>query len=205
MPSLSQVVGATSLGTYRLALRVRAKLFSLGVAGAFASFGEQTVIEPPLRVAGENRIAIGSGIYIGAGSWLLTLDGYGSDVALRIGDGTQISGACVISAAQSVTLGEAVLLARNVYISDNLHAFSESDDPVLNQGVGKVSPVSIGGGAWLGQNVIVCPGVRIGRNAVVGANSVVLSDVPDYAVAVGVPARIVRQRDAPREAIAERS
>ena len=51
----------------------------------------------------------------------------------------------------------------------------------------------IGDGAWLGQNVVVCPGVTIGRGAVIGANAVVLDDVPDYAVAVGVPASVVRR------------
>lgn len=57
---------------------------------------------------------------------------------------------------------------------------------------GRYAPVLIDDGAWLGQNLVVCPGVRIGKGAVVGANSVVLSNVPDNAVAVGAPARIVR-------------
>jgi acetyltransferase-like isoleucine patch superfamily enzyme len=93
----------------------------------------------------------------------------------------------------SVRLGRKVLLARNVYISDHSHAFADVTRAVLDQGITKVEPVEIGDGAWLGQNVVVGPGVRIGRGAVVGANSVVLEDVPDYAVAVGAPARVVRE------------
>jgi acetyltransferase-like isoleucine patch superfamily enzyme len=84
------------------------------------------------------------------------------------------------------------LLARNVYVSDHVHAFRDLERAVLEQGVDRVEPVEIGDGAWLGQNVVVCPGVSIGRGAVIGANSVVREDVPDYAVAVGAPARVVR-------------
>ena len=64
---------------------------------------------------------------------------------------------------------------------------------MLDQGVTDVRPVEICDGAWLGQNVVICPGVRVGRGAVVGANSAVRDDVPDYAVAVGAPARVVRE------------
>jgi acetyltransferase-like isoleucine patch superfamily enzyme len=85
-----------------------------------------------------------------------------------------------------------VLLARGVYIADHGHAFDDRTRAVLDQGIDRVAPVEIGEGAWLGQNVVVGPGVRIGRGAVIGANAVVLDDVPDHAVAVGVPARVVR-------------
>ncbi len=61
------------------------------------------------------------------------------------------------------------------------------------QGLRDVAEVRIGAGAWLGQNVVVMPGVTIGCNAVIGANSVVTSDVPDHSVAVGAPARLIRR------------
>ena len=114
-------------------------------------------------------------------------------VALHIGDATWMSGACVISAASSVRLGRAVLLARNVYISDHHHAFGHPTEPILDQGIVTPRSVEIGDGAWLGENAVICPGVRVGRGAVVGANAVVLEDVPDHGVAVGVPARLVRR------------
>jgi lipopolysaccharide O-acetyltransferase len=110
---------------------------------------------------------------------------------LFIGAGTSIAGSAVISAASCVGLGERVLLARNVYIADHMHAYGDISTPVLDQGISRVAPVRIGDGAWLGQNVVIGPGVSIGRGAVIGANSVVLNDVPAYAVAVGAPARVV--------------
>ena len=168
-----------------------AKAFSVGAGGAFASFGRRTVMEPPVRIGGESRIAIGSRVFIGANSWLQALPP-GSGVAIEIGDGTSIAGNCVISAVHSVRLGRAVLVARGVYISDHIHAYEDLDQPVLAQGTAGVEPVEIGDGAWLGENVVVGPGVRIGRGAVVGGNAVVLSNVPDHSLAVGVPARVVR-------------
>jgi acetyltransferase-like isoleucine patch superfamily enzyme len=99
----------------------------------------------------------------------------------------------VLSAVRSVRLGRKVLLARNVYISDHVHGHDDPSRAVLDQDLTGIAAVEIGDGAWLGQNVVVCPGVTIGRGAVVGANSVVRDDVPDFAVAVGAPARVVRR------------
>jgi lipopolysaccharide O-acetyltransferase len=192
MTAVRRLVGSCSLALYRGAFRAWSKLFSLAVGGAFASFGRHSVLQPPIRIGGERRIAVGSGVFVGAGSWLQTLDGFGDSVALELGDGTSIVGGCVLSAAVSVRLGRNVLFARNVYVSDHSHAFENPELPVLAQGIDRIGPVEIGDGAWLGENVVVCPGVRIGRGAVVGANAVVLEDVPDYSVAVGAPARVVR-------------
>ena len=83
-------------------------------------------------------------------------------------------------------------MARNVYVADHMHAFEDGSRGVLDQGINRVAPVEIADGAWLGQNVVVGPGVRIGHGAVIGANAVVLEDVPDFTVAVGAPARVVR-------------
>jgi lipopolysaccharide O-acetyltransferase len=187
-----RLLGRGFLALYRLAARARAKGFSLAAAGGFASFGARSVVQPPVRLSGERRIAVGDDVFVGAGSWLQALDGYGDEVALEIGDGTSIAGGCVLSAAVGVRLGRGVLFARNVYVADHRHAFEDTTRPVLAQRLESVAPVEVGDGAWLGQNVVVCPGVRIGRGAVVGANSVVLEDVPDYSVAVGAPARVVR-------------
>jgi acetyltransferase-like isoleucine patch superfamily enzyme len=177
---------------YRLVCRIRDRAFCVLTRGAFASFGPRSIIKLPLRLQGEARIAVGDDVYVGAGSWLQVLGDPTGPVAISIGGGTGISGSCVLSAASSIRIGDAVLIARNVYIADHSHAYADVGVPVLAQGITSVAPVEIEDGAWLGQNVVVGPGVRIGTGAVVGANSVVLSDVPDYSVAVGAPARVVR-------------
>ena len=188
-----RAVGRGFLATYRFTKRAWGKGFSLLASGAFASFGSRSVLQPPIRLSGESRIAIGDDVFVGAGSWLHVLEPGASGIALEIGDGTSIVGDCVLSAAVSLRLGRKVLIARNVYIADHSHAFEDPSRAVLDQGIDRVGPVEIGDGAWLGENVVVGPGVRIGRGAVIGANTVVLDDVPDHAVAVGAPARIVRR------------
>ena len=178
---------------YRMLVRLRSKAFSLLISAAFAHFGRKTVVMCPLRLEGEGRIAIGDRVFIGPGSWLQTLpDGENKSVAVSIGSGTSASGACVISAVRSVKLEENVLLARNVYISDHIHKYTDTEIPIRAQGVDQIEPVLIKRGAWLGQNVVVCPGVTIGRGAVVGANSVVTKSIPDYCVAAGAPARVLK-------------
>jgi acetyltransferase-like isoleucine patch superfamily enzyme len=202
MGRLGRLLGVSFLGLYRGVARSRAKAFSLLAGRAFASFGARSVLELPLRLQGEGRISVGADVYVGGGSWLQVLDGPGEGIALELGDGTSIAGGCVLSAAASIRLGRKVLLARNVYVADHSHAFDDPERAVLDQGITGIAPVEIGDGAWLGQNVVVCPGVRIGRGAVVGANSVVREDVPDHAVAVGAPARVVRQFARERERVA---
>jgi len=168
-------------------------MFSLLISGAFADFGSKTVLMYPLRLKGEERIAIGDSVFIGPGSWLQTLPDAGNkSVAISIGKGSSCAGACVISAVRSVILEDHVLLARNVYISDHIHKYTDRDKPVLAQGLDKIEPVVIKRGAWLGQNVVVCPGVTIGVGAVIGANSVVTKSLPDYCVAAGAPARVLK-------------
>ena len=97
-----------------------------------------------------------------------------------------------ISVAQQVVIEEHVLLARNVYISDNRHAFERVTDPIMSQGLDAPAPVTIGKHSWLCQNVCVLPGVQIGEHCVIGANSVVRDSIPSFSVAAGVPARVVR-------------
>ena len=186
-----RIVGRCSLHLYRLLVRGRARILSSLWAGAFGSFGAHSVLQPPVRIEGERWIHLGREVFVGSGSYLQVLYGEDGHGRLEIGDGTSMTGGCTLCSAVSVRLGPRVLLARGVYIADHGHAFDDRLRAVLDQGIDRVAPVEIGAGAWLGQNVVVGPGVRIGRGAVIGANAVVLDDVPDHAVAVGVPARVV--------------
>lgn len=178
---------------HRLLVRGMDKAFTLAVRRSFRSFGAHTTIQRPVRLRGEGNIEVGSHVFVGSGSWLQTIDGPRSDPPrLVIGDRTSFSGHCVVAAAQEVRFGRAVLIARNVYVSDHHHHYCDHKQPVLAQGLDGIAPVIIGDGAWLGQNVVVCAGVSIGKGAVVAANSVVKTDVPDYCMAAGAPARIVK-------------
>jgi lipopolysaccharide O-acetyltransferase len=190
---LLKTVGKASLFVYRLIVYVRSKSFSVLISGSFYKFGKHSVIMPPLRISGEERIEVGTGIFIGPNSWLQTLQYEKNTMpTISIGDGTSIVGSCVISAMHRVILENDVLLARNVYISDHTHKYSDISTPVLAQGLEGVKPVLIRRGAWIGENVVICPGVTIGVGAVIGANSVVKKSVPDFCLAVGSPAQVIK-------------
>jgi len=182
---------------YRLYGRVRAKVFTTLCRSSFHSIGPKTVLVPPLRLLGEERIKVGRGVFVGANSWLQVMPSQNkvTDPALIIGDKTSIVGSCTITAVQRVVIEPRVLMAGNVYIADHTHEHRSRTIAIKDQGVTKVSPVRICEGAWLGQNVVICPGVTVGRNAVVGANSVVRDDVPDFCIVAGAPAKIIRKID----------
>ena len=178
-----------AIDIYTLLRDRRDKLFSLAVASSFDSFGTGTHLALPIQVQGAGQIAIGKDVFIGPGSWLAAVE---PGARLEIGDGTGMSGYCVLSAALSVHVGRDVLFGRNVHVADHRHGIGSPGVPVRQQPLEDRRPVSIGDGSWLGQNVVVLPGVTIGEGAVVGANAVVRADVPPHAVAVGAPARVVR-------------
>ena len=99
-----------------------------------------------------------------------------------------------IIAMHSMTIEQNVLIADKVFISDCTHSYEDINKPVIRQEVKELSPVVIGEGSWIGENVCIC-GASVGKHCVIGANSVVTSDIPDYSVAVGSPARVVKKYD----------
>ena len=112
---------------------------------------------------------------------------------VRIGRGSEIGERCRISIANSLEIGEKVLLSPNVYITDCDHEYRNVDIPVIDQGVvQKGQKVSVGEGSYIGINAVIVGNVKIGKHCVIGANSVVTKDVPDYCVAVGSPARVIK-------------
>ena len=159
----------------------------------FKKFGKKSMIISPLHISGGQKILIGDRTIIQYKSWLAAkpLTGY-KDVELRIGNNCAIGHFNEIYATHSIIIEDSVLTADRVYISDNLHGYADPDIPVISQPIRQVSPVRIGEGSWLGVGVAVI-GASIGRHCVIGANSVVTKDIPDYSVAVGIPAKVIKR------------
>jgi acetyltransferase-like isoleucine patch superfamily enzyme len=155
----------------------------------FESFGSDSVFVLPCWVFGAESITVGDRVQIGPACRMGALFG----AKITIGDESEIvAGASLFAQTEGIEIGRGVLMAPNVQIYDAQHATSAPDLPIRAQGLARGGKVRIGDGAWLGANVVVLEGVTIGRNAVVGANSVVTKDVPDHATAAGIPA-VVRQ------------
>lgn len=143
---------------------------------------------------GARRIAIGNNVTIRYKTWLaaVPLDNLTEGSIIEIKDGTAIGNFNHIYATKKIIINQDVLTADKVYITDNLHDFSNIQKSIINQGIKQISEVHIGKGTWIGENACII-GVKIGRNCVIGANAVVTKDIPDYSIAVGVPARIIKR------------
>jgi acetyltransferase-like isoleucine patch superfamily enzyme len=110
---------------------------------------------------------------------------------ITIGARSLIGESCILRGQGGITIGDDVYLGTLVQLLAVNHVFSDPNRPISHQGI-TARGISIADGAWIGSGAIVLDGVTIGRNAVIGAGAVVTKDVPDYCVAVGNPARVVR-------------
>jgi acetyltransferase-like isoleucine patch superfamily enzyme len=137
---------------------------------------------------GFGRLEIGRFVHIGDRTRLRCHEG-----SLRIGDKAVFGNENTVNAYLDIEFGSSVLLADWIYICDFDHRYADIHAPIKDQGIVK-SPVRIGPDTWIGTKVSVLRGARVGRGCVLGAHAVVRGDVPDFAVAVGAPARVVRDR-----------
>lgn len=115
-----------------------------------------------------------------------------TDPVVRIGDRCLIGRGSGIVAHLSVEIGDDVFTGHYVYITDQNHGYEDRSVPIGLQTMPE-KPVRIGDGSWLGHATVVLPGATIGRHCVIAAGSVVTGEIPDYSVAVGAPARVVRR------------
>ena len=193
-------------GAVGLALRKALYPLLLGSCGRNVVFGQNVVLRHPHKIhigsnvviddnclldaKGESNrgIRIGSGVFIGRNTILSCKNGN-----IEIADKANIGFNCEVFSASRVSIGASVLMAAYTYVVGGDHDFSDPSTPVLAQERTSAG-VTIGEGAWMGAGAKILDGVTIGARAVIGAGAVVRGDVPDSAVAVGVPARVVSVR-----------
>lgn len=175
------------------------RLYSAMVVKHFAIVGKNTYIMRKIRILGGRNITIGDNFYCYWGLRIETYEehnGYKFTPKIVIGNNVSINPDCHIGATNRIELHDGVLLASRVFITDHFHGQTNHEDlmiPPAKRILYSKGPVIIKENAWLGENVAVMPGITIGRNAVIGANSVVTRDIPDNAIAAGVPAKVIKQ------------
>lgn len=115
---------------------------------------------------------------------------------VKIGNNVSIESDCHISSINKIIIGDNVLMASFVYISDHSHGEitrAELALPPLERPLYSKGPIIIGNNVWIGEKVCILPNVKIGNSAIIGANSVVTKDIPPYSVAAGSPAKVIKQ------------
>lgn len=160
----------------------------------FAHFGNSVIMWKPYTLLGTQNIYIGNNVVIESGVQLVTYSTKDYKPEIHISDNTLIRRNSHITAINKIRIGKNVLTGTNVLISDNEHGETSRQNmnvqPRLRQLVSK-GEVIIEDNVWIGNNVCILGGVRIGMGSIIGANTVVTKDIPPYSIAVGVPAKII--------------
>lgn len=146
-----------------------------------------------IQIGRRGEVRFGRFVWVGHGTKIRCHEG-----VVEIGAKTVLGQECTISAYQRIRIGEQCVIADRAMFIDFDHSVAEVERPVRQQGIYK-RDVEVGSNVWIGYAACVLRGVRVGDNAVIGANAVVTHDVPANAVVGGVPARVIRMRDAPRQ------
>ncbi|OAN45769.1 transferase [Chloroflexus islandicus] len=170
-------------------------------------------IEDGVRIRFASNVRLGAGVYLDHGVYLHACPGgitIGAESMvmknailhvynfrnlphshITIGRRSLIGESCILRGQGGITIGDDVYLGTLVQILAVNHVFSDTTRPISAQGI-TAQGISIGDGSWIGSGAIILDGVRIGKNVVIGAGAVVTKDIPDYCIAVGNPARVVR-------------
>jgi acetyltransferase-like isoleucine patch superfamily enzyme len=162
----------------------------------FASYGKDVYIEPGVVINRPRFVHVGNHVRIKRNTSinLHPKDKRSKEPLLFIGDDVIISESCFISACNRVVIEENVGISPNVMIIDNSRKPGDVSRPSKEQDL-KMSYVYIGADSWIAYGACILPSVTIGRHCIIGALSVVNCDIPDYSVAVGSPAKVVKRFD----------
>ena len=140
-----------------------------------------------LEALSEGRLELGAHVLFEPDVWI-TAPG---QARIRIGEGSFLNLGVMVAALELVEIGAHCMLANGCVVTDANHRFDDPDRPVPWQGFTSKGPTRLGDNVWCGAHVVVTSGVTIGERCVIGANSVVTSDIPAHSVAVGAPARVI--------------
>jgi len=163
----------------------------------FYHLGTRVTFSQGVTIQNGKYISLGDRVYLERNVTLKFLEefiSYGyKRPTLKIEEAVTIGTGTIISAAKFIHIKKNVLIAPHCFITDHDHEYHDISIPIRDQGYKNVKKIVIEEGAWIGVNSTICSGVTIGKNSVVGANSVVTKDVPDFSLAVGVPAKVVKR------------
>lgn len=172
------------------------KLKANAILAKFKFSGQGSRIGWPFKVDGAQFISLGKQSYVGLNGWLICIEKYGQqrfNPEITIGDNTYIGNYCHIVANKRITIGNKILMADKIYIADNAHDYESLTDSIAANRLLNLGQVDIGDETWIGENVCIFGDIKIGKHCVIAANSVLLNSLPDYSVAAGIPAKVIKR------------
>lgn len=157
------------------------------------------IIRFPIDIRGYKYIDFGKGFTTGRNCRMDVFDSMSRGKSLVFGENVQLNDNVHIVCEDSIRIGNNVLMASHIFISDCSHGAYKGDNHDTSPDIPPAKrplpscPIEIGDNVWIGEGVIVMPGVTIGDGCVIGAHSVVSKDVPAYSVAIGTPAKVIKK------------
>lgn len=180
---------ARLLGLWSRALKPWGRIcYTLQLMARVRDMDASVQCDGPVAVSGTSAITIGSRCRLGAHTELQTNE----SGRIILGSDIRINRGCTIVSYARVTIGDFAIIGEYVTIRDANHGTQPHEPMRFQPHVSK--PIVIGGDVWIGRGACILPGVKIGNGAVIGANSVVTRDIPEFSIAAGIPAQVIRQR-----------
>lgn len=183
------------MGVYEKRLAIVRNTYHIFHKSRFGSLGKGSYIWKPTFLSGMKSFYFGEKVGIFPGARIEAISNWEDKTfhpKIVIGNNVYLGQELFLACAERIEIEDNVVCSARVMITDISHVTEDREVMVLKQGL-TTKPVRICEGAFVGVNVSIMPGVTIGRHAVVGANSVVTKDVPDYATVVGSPARVIKR------------
>ena len=192
--------------------KIKNYIFLIYLKNQNMNLGKNSYIDTTVRISGKPKIRIGENSKIRAHSYLknssdregiiqlgdncsihefVILDSYGGEII--IGNNCSINPQCVIYGHGGLRIGNNVRIAAHAVIIPANHIYNDKDTPIMDQGI-ETKGISIDDDVWIGAGVTVTDGVKIGKGSIVAAGAVVTSDIPQYQIWAGVPAKFLKIR-----------
>ena len=187
MPNAQEVFGPF--------LNIIFNLYTRFITRKFKSVGKGCSIRPVLNITHPQNISLGNDVSIGIFCWIDSNTSLKKSAKLNIGNRVHIGAYAMIIAADEIEIGNNVLMSERVIILDHIHDYTNVNKAVIDQPIVSKGRIVIEDDCFIGANAVIIGNIRVGKHAVIGANSVVTSDVPPFSVVVGAPAKIIKFYD----------
>lgn len=190
---MNKIVKFLKMNKYEKRLSLCRNLYSKLNKRKFAKIGSKSYFLNPIFLSGTKYVEIGAKTGFWHHARVEVIDEWNGEKfqpKLEIGNNVLVGQDFHLTCADSIIIEDNVLISSGVFVTDLSHVTSNTDMPVIEQGL-TIKPVRICEGAFIGKDVMILPGVTLGKHCVVGANAVVTKDVEDFATVAGVPAKTV--------------
>ena len=177
---------------------LKAKLYTKFIKSCFKEFGNNSIIFSPNHIILPQYITIKKNVTLLEYSWINLVDEWNGKKYfpnLIIDDEAFLSYNLQITIAKYLYIGKKVGIGRGTLITDHIHDYKNPNIPIMENELTKIKEIIIEDYVVIGNNCVIGPGVRIGKNSFIAANSVVKNNIPPYSLVAGNPAKVIKQYD----------